>query len=84
MIPAIIIQRLILIALVVASEEVANSFCKFLISLFILSVALLIVLHEVCMPLTVLVTASTFVSMDFIVGVVSSGHLQKRVDSIAQ
>ena len=51
-----------LIAFVVASEEVANSFCKFLVSLIILSVELLMVLHEVCIQLIILVIASTFVS----------------------
>ena len=66
MIPAIIIQRLMLIAFIVASEEVANSFCKFLVSLIILSVELLMVLHEVCIQLIILVIASTFVSIDFI------------------
>ena len=50
-----------LIAFVVASEEVANSFCKFLVSLIILSVELLMVLHEVCIQLIILVIASTFV-----------------------
>ena len=72
MIPAIIIQRLMLIAFVVASEEVANSFCKFLVSLIILSVELLMVLHEVCIQLIILVIASTFVSIDFIFGEISS------------
>lgn len=61
-----------LIAFVVASEEVANSFCKFLVSLIILSVELLMVLHEVCIQLIILVIASTFVSIDFIFGEISS------------
>ena len=61
-----------LIAFIVASEEVANSFCKFLVSLIILSVELLMVLHEVCIQLIILVIASTFVSIDFIFGEILS------------
>ena len=63
-----------LIAFIVASEEVANSFCKFLVSLIILSVELLMVLHEVCIQLIILVIASTFVSIDFIFGEILSIH----------
>lgn len=61
-----------LIAFVVASEEVANSFCKFLVSLIILSVELLMVLHEVCIQLIILVIAQLLFQLDFIFGEISS------------